>query len=220
VQLHPDLRRRLVEIGTPIVANMQVDKGIFLDTQVAEQFARDSFIYPLSLKAPLLADGPRDREYQVTDKLLLVQADRRSLRSTGRSLGVGHFASTGLAVPELQQQWDDLIRYVTQRMRPVFSNSEDATLLRRCSQWHFDSQCGSNHLLQFVQATVAVEILLGDKAASDVVGLGELLANRYAYSLARTSQQRQEMLQEFKRRRQGCGRQLRRHACPSATAAR
>jgi hypothetical protein len=39
-------------------------------------------------------------------------------------------------------------------------------------------------MLQFVQATVAVEILLGDKTSSDLIGLGELLANRIAYSLA------------------------------------
>jgi hypothetical protein len=84
-------------------------------------------------------------------------------------------------------------------LRPAFKDSGATTLLRRSCQWHFDSQCGNNHLLQFVQAMVAVEILLGDKASSDVVGLGELLANRCAYSLAQNAAERQELLDEFKK---------------------
>jgi hypothetical protein len=94
---------------------------------------------------------------------------------------------------------DSWIGVAAHRLRPAFnSKSEGAALLRRCGQWHFDSQCGTNHLLQFVQATVAVEILLGDKASSDLVGLGELLANRCAYSLAKTPEERQQLLKEFK----------------------
>ena len=80
----------------------------------------------------------------------------------------------------------------------AFEDTDNAALLRRCAQWHFDSQCGTNHLLQFVQATVAIEILLGDKATSDRVGLGELLANRCAYSLARHPQERHDLLKEFR----------------------
>jgi hypothetical protein len=81
---------------------------------------------------------------------------------------------------------------------PAFEQTDNGALLRRCAQWHFDSLCGTNPLLQFVQATVAIEILLGDKATSDLVGLGELLANRCAYSLARNPQERYDLLKEFR----------------------
>ncbi|MGH9196156.1 MAG: hypothetical protein ACRD1T_10500, partial [Acidimicrobiia bacterium] len=101
--------------------------------------------------------------------------------------------------PEVEaSHWDEWILAMTLWMRPAFGASDGAALLRRCAQWHFDSLCGENHLLQFVQATVAVEILLGDKASSDVIGLGELLANRCAYSLARNAAERTQLLSEFK----------------------
>lgn len=67
------------------------------------------------------------------------------------------------------------------------------------AQWLFDSHCGSDELLQFVQAAVVVEILLGDKASSDLTGLGELLSNRCAYLIAASHVQRSELLQDFRR---------------------
>ena len=101
--------------------------------------------------------------------------------------------------PEVQgPHWDEWILAMTLWMQPAFGASDGAALLRRCAQWHFDSLCGENQLLQFVQATVAIEILLGDKASSDVVGLGELLANRCAYSIARNAAERTQLLVEFK----------------------
>jgi hypothetical protein len=64
-------------------------------------------------------------------------------------------------------------------------------------KWLFDSYSGKNELLSFVQATVALEILLGDKAVSDVIGLGELLRNRCAYLIGKTHAQRKEILDDF-----------------------
>lgn len=102
-------------------------------------------------------------------------------------------------VPDIQAPlWDEWILAMTLWTKPAFGASDGAALLRRCAQWHFDCLCGDNELLQFVQATVAVEILLGDKASSDVVGLGELLANRCAYSIARNAAERTQLLAEFK----------------------
>jgi hypothetical protein len=66
-------------------------------------------------------------------------------------------------------------------------------------KWLLDSYSGKNELLSFVQATVALEILLGDKAVSDLVGLGELLRNRCAYLVGKTHAQRNEILDDFKK---------------------
>ena len=66
------------------------------------------------------------------------------------------------------------------------------------AQWLLDSHCGSDELLQYIQAAVVVEILLGDKASSDLAGLGELLSNRCAYLIATSHAQRSELLQEFR----------------------
>jgi hypothetical protein len=66
------------------------------------------------------------------------------------------------------------------------------------AKWLLDSWVGRNELLAFVQATVALEILLGDKESSDAIGLGELLRNRCAYLIGSTHEQRAEILSEFK----------------------
>ncbi|ALL66806.1 hypothetical protein K788_0003050 [Paraburkholderia caribensis MBA4] len=62
-----------------------------------------------------------------------------------------------------------------------------------------DSYCGTDELLQYVQAAVVVEILLGDKAVSDQTGLGELLANRCAYLIANSHSMRNEILEVFRK---------------------
>ena len=46
--------------------------------------------------------------------------------------------------------------------------------------------------------TVALEILLGEKASSDLIGIGELLANRCAYLIGKSHTQRGEIQAEVK----------------------
>jgi hypothetical protein len=61
------------------------------------------------------------------------------------------------------------------------------------------SHSGSDEMLSFVQAAVVLEILLGDKATSDVIGLGELLRNRCAYLISRSPLERERILSDFAR---------------------
>jgi hypothetical protein len=70
-------------------------------------------------------------------------------------------------------------------------------LLERSSQWYFDSFCGSNPLLQFIQGTIAIEILLGDKSTSEKIGLTELLSNRLSFSIAVNHEERSELIKLF-----------------------
>lgn len=81
----------------------------------------------------------------------------------------------------------------------VFQQCDKARKLLLACQWLFDSYCVSNELLSFVETAVAMEILLGDKASSDLMGLGELLRNRCAYLIGTTHSERQEILADFKR---------------------
>lgn len=81
----------------------------------------------------------------------------------------------------------------------VMARHQDDDRLLRAAQWLFDSNAGSNVLLNFVQAMVSLEILLGDKSASDLVGLGELLGNRCAFLVGRTKTQRDKILADFRR---------------------
>ena len=79
----------------------------------------------------------------------------------------------------------------------AFSKSTYGERILQASRWIADSHLGRNELLSFVQSMVALEILLGDKAVSDLVGLGELLRNRCAYLVGTSRQQREEILRDF-----------------------
>lgn len=80
----------------------------------------------------------------------------------------------------------------------VRAHEADDRLLR-AAQWLFDSNAGSNSLLNFVQAMICLEILLGDKQISDLVGLGELLGNRCAFLIGKSRLQRDQILADFRR---------------------
>jgi len=69
--------------------------------------------------------------------------------------------------------------------------------IQLAAQWLFESFCGRNELLSFVQCAVVLEILLGDEAMTDVLGLSQLLRNRCAYLIGRSAKQRDEILADF-----------------------
>lgn len=91
----------------------------------------------------------------------------------------------------------DILKYSLAFMIAAFEADQSREPLRRAGQWYFDSLCGSNELLSFVQAMVSIEILLGDKETSKAVGLSQLLANRCAYLLGKSSQERAEIIEKF-----------------------
>lgn len=88
---------------------------------------------------------------------------------------------------------------VLEDMACVFRNHHNSQKIILASQWLLDSCSGRNELLSFVQTVVAMEILLGEKAISDLLGLGELLRNRCAYLISGSHKQREEILSDFKK---------------------
>lgn len=110
-----------------------------------------------------------------------------------------------LVVNDLDGSLESEVRkagWITRNLKLIqvaFSNKEKAKKIILAGQWLFESYCGSNGLLSFVQTTVALEILLGEKQISDLMGLGELLRNRCAYLIGKTHQQREKVLNDFKK---------------------
>jgi hypothetical protein len=95
--------------------------------------------------------------------------------------------------PELQRRIQTrLITIVT-----AFNEQKKARNLLLAGEWFFDSYCGSNEFLCFVQAIIVLEILLGDKSESDLMGLTALLRNRCAYLIGTSQSQRDEILKLF-----------------------
>lgn len=79
----------------------------------------------------------------------------------------------------------------------VFKSGIKGQKLLHACEWFFDSNCTKNKSLAFIQATIAIEILLGDKAESDQMGLGALLRNRCAYLVGRSHSEREEIFKDL-----------------------
>jgi hypothetical protein len=70
---------------------------------------------------------------------------------------------------------------------------------RSAARWYVDSLAGEGGVLEIVAATMALEILLGDEAESDSVGVTSLLANRLAFMIGGSPRERHRVLTAFKR---------------------
>lgn len=90
----------------------------------------------------------------------------------------------------------DEIRNRLDRIGSVFRM--EARNLTLSAKWLFDSYCGHDMLLRFIQASVSIEILLGDEDADPEIGLTKLMANRFAYSIAKTPAARRELVEQFR----------------------
>lgn len=84
------------------------------------------------------------------------------------------------------------------RRMGVALSHDGAKRIQLASKWLFESYCGRDALQQFIQAAVAIEILLGDGEAPKDISLNTLMANRCAYLVGRTPQQRDELVDEFR----------------------
>lgn len=65
------------------------------------------------------------------------------------------------------------------------------------SIWLLDSYKASDDLLSVVHAVVAMEILLGDKKSTDIVGINKLISNRCAYLIGESESKRTEIIKDF-----------------------
>ena len=104
--------------------------------------------------------------------------------------------SGNLNTPEKKAIWT---AKCVERIRKIFANMDKGANIVLAGRWFFESFYGENQLLSFIQIIVALEILLGENAASDITGLGELLRNRCAYLIGKSRQQREDILEDFKK---------------------
>lgn len=107
-----------------------------------------------------------------------------------------HTSDGNLNTLEKRQDW---AARTLNKIAKIIGNQKDSEKILLASEWLFNGYTGSNELLNFLQTMVVVEILLGEKAESEKVGLNELLASRCAYLIAATHSQRLEITNNFKK---------------------
>lgn len=130
-----------------------------------------------------------------------LDADREVVHDTNFGLDAGtlmglegfKFAEYGPDFP-----LDVFTMRVLGQMRVCFDNPREAERINRSAQWLATSYMTRNGTMAFVQAMVAMEILLGDKKTTDMVGIGELLSNRCAYLIGDSQSDREQVLADFR----------------------
>jgi hypothetical protein len=128
-----------------------------------------------------------DDTWQLENKLLL--SERTARARDGLKSNTLDFDTE-----EKRAAWDT---WKLDQIRTVFSSRTKGTPLLLAAQWFLESQTGSDELLNYVQAMVVLEILLGEQAVSEEIGIGSLIGNRCAYLIGNTNQQRAEILRNF-----------------------
>lgn len=79
----------------------------------------------------------------------------------------------------------------------VFRSPHGGRLLL-AARWLFESYCSRDNLQQYIQAAVAMEILLGDQKPPEDIGLTSLMATRCAYLIGHTPEARQDLEKNFR----------------------
>jgi hypothetical protein len=101
-----------------------------------------------------------------------------------------------LGSPELIKAWAPI---AVKKISGILSAGPPAQNILLACQWLYDAHTARDELLQYINAMVVLEILLGEEGPSDNMSLGELLRNRCAYLIGRNRKQRGELLRDFQR---------------------
>ncbi|WP_156455720.1 MULTISPECIES: HEPN domain-containing protein [Stenotrophomonas] len=180
---------------TPVVADALEEAQAFVGSLVAHRLLHVS---PLGQ----LFETERDHSFLVTERNngaeRLVMKGRHSIDFARRFAG-----GMRLATLRRTDRPDDRTEVRAEVVRLAKMLDKENGHRRHAglvlgAKWLLDSYLGNDRILSYVQATVALETLLGDKAESDVVGIGALLANRCAYMLATSVVERRELLSSIK----------------------
>lgn len=83
------------------------------------------------------------------------------------------------------------------RVSLIFSDDEFSQKAATACIWYYRALNSTNVLDRILHATIAIEVLVGDRETADSVGLTKLLGNRCAYLLGKTRVSRQSIIDDF-----------------------
>jgi hypothetical protein len=100
---------------------------------------------------------------------------------------------------------DEIIKFETRsrnllnRISKCFQKNDHARKIQLAGIWLYRSMQNSRVLDSILEATVSLEVLLGDRDMADRVGLTKLLANRCAYLIGTTQSERSKLIDDFQK---------------------
>lgn len=117
--------------------------------------------------------------------------------STDASRVFGEIGLNELIASAPDERKMNLAELILTEMGAVFSAGAGGEAILLAAEWLLESYSVRDFRLSYVQSMVVLEVLLGDKATSDEIGLGQLLRNRCAYLIGKNHEERNALLKEF-----------------------
>lgn len=103
-----------------------------------------------------------------------------------------------LEVLPLSEEEEERKGIVQGELRTAFGGGELTRRILTSSLWLFRAFTTSRKMDVILNATIALEVLLGDREEADRIGLTKLMSNRCAYLLGSTKKERDEIMESFK----------------------
>nr|WP_140404598.1 HEPN domain-containing protein [Sphingomonas sp. CDS-1] len=95
----------------------------------------------------------------------------------------------------IENDTEDLEKSISPIVK-MFS-SKDGHKLLTAAIWIFRANLSPRSMDTILESTIAIEVLLGDRETSDRIGLSKLMANRCAYALGKSINERKEIIDFF-----------------------
>ena len=131
--------------------------------------------------------GDGSNEIIDTEKL------EQEILEAGYSLGTSDWLDANKDHP-----WVNL-RVILDTISTVFHENKDCRKLFTACIWHYRSVLNKRPLDRLLESTISIEVLLGDRKASEGIGLTKLLSNRCAFLLGISSRSRERILELFEK---------------------
>jgi hypothetical protein len=170
---------------SPIISQFQDRLRALLGALAATNFFDASYGFK-SEKKPFVVVHSGDDEREILET-----------HSLDDELWSGRYHRSAKKFVEKASDPASALRLALDRAAIVFGDDEPARRLFTASIWLYRAKQTSNPLDSLLQATVAIEVLLGDKDVADLVGLSRLLGNRCAYLLGTSRASRLAVMEEF-----------------------
>lgn len=99
--------------------------------------------------------------------------------------------------PSLETKYRSLERLSSEFKDVCAILNSKGNRLKTAATWIFRAEARGTLIDRVLETTIALEVLLGDRAMSDKIGLTKLMSNRVAFSLAKSDRDREVIMSKF-----------------------
>jgi hypothetical protein len=130
---------------------------------------------------------------ELTKKILATESQEEELYARRTSCSTADFAERHKQ--DLWQEYQSTLKTIG----TIYTENTDCRKLFAACIWFYRAKMNRRPLDALLQATIAIEVMLGDRRAAEGIGLTNLLESRCAYLLGRSLSARAKIAADFRR---------------------